>query len=258
MNNFNKYHGAGNDFIMINNTGDDCFDIDSELFESMCHRRFGIGADGVIVIENSDHFDFKMRYFNSDGVEGTMCGNGGRCAANFAFNENICNNQTEFEAIDGRHSAEIIDYKTVALKMQDAIPPKKTSHGWFIDTGSPHVVVFTDDIDNLDVYNEGAKIRYSTEYAPEGVNVNFIKIEQDKIKIRTYERGVEDETWACGTGSVASAIVANWNNDMKHVDAIIEAKGGVLEVSFDKSEIITEIFLKGSAIKVFEGRYYGN
>ncbi|MFW6101370.1 MAG: diaminopimelate epimerase, partial [Bacteroidota bacterium] len=205
---FHKYHGAGNDFIIINNR-QGVFPPDKNVIKRLCRRRFGIGADGLMFLETSAEADFYMRYFNSDGNESTMCGNGGRCIVSFAYDQGLIDKKTRFLASDGPHEAVIRDDNLVALKMQDVERVKTLGEHYFVDTGSPHYVRFVDDPEQVNVYEEGRKIRYNSQFSETGVNVNFVSLEEgDQIAIRTYERGVENETLACGTGAVASAISA--------------------------------------------------
>jgi len=251
-----KYHGAGNDFIMIDNR-DDIFPAeDAHLIEKLCHRRFGIGADGLILIQNHQDFDFLMKYYNSDGYESTMCGNGGRCSVAFAeYLGLIQNNKTTFMAIDGIHYAEIWQ-DSVRLKMNDVKNIVETKNYFYLNTGSPHLVIFTENTDETDVVAEGRKWRYNKQVAENGVNVNFVqKLDQSTLKIRTYERGVEDETWSCGTGSVAAALAYHLsvNSDQKSGKVKLIAKGGELIVDFEHEETFyRNIFLTGKAVKVFK------
>jgi diaminopimelate epimerase len=253
---FSKYHGAGNDFIIIDNRKNQ-FSPETSLINKLCHRQFGIGADGLMLLEQNPDSDFKMRFFNSDGKESTMCGNGGRCIVLFAKSLGIINDQTRFIGVDGLHHATIVDENTVNLKMKDVDNIEHDDDFYLINSGSPHYVTFVKDIDSIDVTLEGRLIRQSILTDSGGVNVNFVQITSDGIKIRTYERGVEGETLACGTGAVASAIATNhWLEDQKK-DYQINARGGILYVSFIKSndEKYTNIWLKGPAIHVFDGLY---
>jgi diaminopimelate epimerase len=225
-----------------------------DLINKLCDRRFGIGADGLILLENSDNFDFKMIYFNADGKEGTMCGNGGRCIVAFAKELKIINNITSFEAVDGEHSANIKN-DLVSLKMADVNTIKEFKNHTFLNTGSPHHILFQTNIDDIDVKEKGAKIRYGKPYFEEGTNVNFVEqIDANSFKMRTYERGVENETLACGTGATAVAIAANKTNKTNANHIKLEVLGGNLEVSFDfENQNYTNVFLTGPAVKVFEG-----
>lgn len=255
---FQKYHGTGNDFIMIDNLNG-LFDGNNEpLIRKICQRRFGIGADGLILIEPESDSDFSMRYFNANGKEATMCGNGGRCAVSFAATLGLIQHKghTRFKAVDGIHEA-IIKQNSVRLKMSDVSHIKLTKHGYYLDTGSPHLVKFVKNPDHLDVFREGRKLRYESEFAPEGVNVNFVEIADQKLLIRTYERGVEDETLACGTGSVAAAIAASIETG-RHADPFqLAARGGELQVSFscEQEGIYRNVWLEGPTQFVYEGKF---
>ena len=252
---FFKYQGAGNDFIIIDNR-DRQFNGDNiSLIKKLCDRRFGIGGDGLMLLENHSDMDFTMRYFNADGREASMCGNGGRCIAAFAVHQGIVETPDNFTfmAVDGEHQASYND-GTVNLKMIDvdtiSIQPNHT----FLDTGSPHHVEFVDKIEQLDVYKLGKEVRYSEHYAPDGTNVNFVQFKDlNNIKVRTYERGVEDETLACGTGVVASAISAHLKKP-EYNQFNIEVLGGNLKVTFDaENRQFKNIWLEGPATFVFKG-----
>ena len=252
--NFYKYHGTGNDFIIIDNR-EKAFNIDNEIIEKMCDRRFGIGADGLMLLENDTDTDFRMVYFNSDGYEGTMCGNGGRCIVAFAKKLGVIKNKTKFIAFDGIHFAEIND-GLVSLKMLDLDDIKNIENDYFLDTGSPHYVKFIDDFNSIDVYNDGKAIRNNDTFKAEGTNVNFAQINGKTIKVGTYERGVEDETYSCGTGVTAVAICAFFESDKKINNFDIETKGGNLNVRFEnKNNLFENIWLTGHATFVFNGEY---
>ena len=253
--NFYKYQGTGNDFIMIDNRELFFPKNDIQLINQLCDRRFGIGADGLILLENSDNQDFTMIYYNADGKVGSMCGNGGRCIVAFAHQLTIIENKTTFDAIDGLHEA-TIENDIVSLKMIDVDTIESTNKHLFIDTGSPHHINFYDDISQIDVKKIGAKIRYGAPYFETGTNVNFVEqITEDTFKVRTYERGVEDETMACGTGVTAVAIAANDTHKTASNSIKIEVLGGALEVSFKKQgDRYTDIFLKGPAEFVYQGK----
>jgi diaminopimelate epimerase len=252
---FNKFQGAGNDFIIIDNRSEIFNPYDHELIRKMCDRRFGIGADGLILInKTTEEYDFEMIYFNSDGFEGTMCGNGGRCAVEFARKHNIAGSSVVFKAIDGLHQA-TVEEGSVNLQMRDIREVSRIRDNYFINTGSPHYLIFNNDIDNLDVYSEGKKIRYSADFAPGGTNVNFIQPAGDGIYVRTYERGVEDETLSCGTGVTASAIAAVLTGQFVSSPVSVKTKGGNLSVKFNvDGEKITDVWLSGPATFVFEGK----
>ncbi len=252
---FWKYQGAGNDFIMLDNRTGTASKLTTEQIRFLCNRHFGIGADGLIMLENSPNSDFFMRYFNSDGRESTMCGNGGRCIVMLAYHLGIIGESTLFSAIDGLHEATIVSDSFVKLKMSNAqIPVQIFPNHYMIDTGSPHLVVFTDDVSTINVNLLGTELRYNKEISPHGVNVNFCQIENQTILIRTYERGVENETLACGTGSVAAAITSVVTKKINAIPVEVIAKGGRLQVSFEPTNnMITNIYLSGEARKVFYG-----
>lgn len=252
---FYKYQGTGNDFIMIDNRSLFFPKQDINTISTLCDRRFGIGADGLILLEPSENEDFKMVYFNADGNEGSMCGNGGRCIVAFAEKLNVIQNKTTFEAIDGLHHATISN-ENVSLNMIDVHTVEVQEGYTFLDTGSPHHVCFLEDIENLDVKSIGAKIRNGSPYFKEGTNVNFVEQQSEsQFKVRTYERGVEDETLACGTGVTAVAISANKTNKTNKEHLVIEVQGGVLEVSFKKEgNAYKNVYLKGPAQFVYAGK----
>jgi diaminopimelate epimerase len=251
---FYKYQGAGNDFVMIDNR-EKVFDgTNAKLIEFLCHRRFGIGADGLITLEKSNEYDFEMMYYNSDGYEAEMCGNGGRCIVAFAKKLGLVENDAQFMAADGEHEAHIDDEGLVNLKMGNVDGVEVHSDGYFLNTGVPHLVHFVDDLKIIDVDIEGRQLRYDARFQPAGTNVNFVKDEGDKLTVYTYERGVESETLACGTGITASALSAAYKNGVNEGKYDIIAKGGQLEVHFKREgEIFTNVWLKGPAEMVFEG-----
>lgn len=252
---FFKYQGAGNDFIMVDNRSRVFPKNNVSLIHKLCDRRFGIGADGLILLEPSEKHDFTMVYFNADGKEGSMCGNGGRCIVAFAKKLNMIKNKTTFEAADGLHYAEI-ENELVNLQMADVENIEIYDTHAFLNTGSPHHVNFCNFVENLNVREMGSKIRYGAPYFEEGTNVNFVEqISGNSFKVRTYERGVEDETLACGTGVTAVAIAANKSNKTAEEKIYIEVLGGKLEVSFKKEgNSYKNVFLKGPAQFVFEGK----
>lgn len=253
---FFKYQGTGNDFVLIDNRD---FSFDSgnvDLIESLCHRRFGIGADGLMLLEPSETTSFTMRYYNSDGRESTMCGNGGRCIAAFAVNRGVVNSGEyfSFDAVDGVHEA-LVDDEAVKLKMVNVDGYQEKNDGIFMDTGSPHFIKFVDDPEQVDVFKEGKYWRSHSSFAPGGTNVNFVgKPIDGEIQMRTFERGVEDETWSCGTGAVASAI-ASAIRIGKGTSFGMKVPGGKLTVSFDVAETggFENVWLNGPAKYVFEG-----
>jgi len=254
--NFFKYEGAGNDFIMIDNRNESFEAGNNDLVAEMCSRKTGIGADGLLLLENHSDYDFKMRYYNADGSETEMCGNGARCIVLFANFLGIIGGKTNFMAGDGSHEA-YIEGSHVRLKIRDIDKIQEEENFYLINTGVPHYVCFTEDLNNIDVYKEGRKIRYSQEFNKIGINVNFVSIDENKISVRTYERGVENETLACGTGIVASSIITSIHTGRKYNNFTVLAKGGILEVSFDPKEnnIFKNIWLKGPARFVYKGEY---
>jgi diaminopimelate epimerase len=248
---FAKFQGTGNDFILINNF-DFSFSFSQNEIERLCHRRFGIGADGLILVQPEAGFDFRMVYFNSDGRESTFCGNGGRCVVAFAKRLGLIDNKANFLAKDGPHEAEF-QGELVQLKMRDVEQISEKTLGSELFTGSPHLVRWVDDLENLEVKKEGASIRYSPEYQAEGININFIKKTVSGIYVRTYERGVEDETYSCGTGVTASALVASTFG--LHSPITVSTPGGNLQVEFEKDGLggFRNVYLTGPAQFVFEG-----
>lgn len=255
--NFYKYHGAGNDFIIIDNR-DMTFGADNfSLIERMCDRRFGIGADGLMLLQDHSRFDFEMRYFNSNGYEASMCGNGGRCIAAFANKLGIFKDQTSFMAVDGHHVANLENDGEVNLKMSDVTSVEGEENDYFLNTGSPHFVKFMDSFEGLDVNKEGRIIRYSNRFMENGTNVNFVLFDKGLLTVYTYERGVEAETLACGTGITASALCAALRTNVAKGTFPVKAKGGNLSVSFErKGNGFTNIWLKGPAAFVFEGIFH--
>lgn len=254
---FYKYQGTGNDFVMVDNRQKILTKNNTNLIKSLCDRKFGIGADGLIFLEEADNSeaDFKMVYFNADGNESTMCGNGGRCIVAFANFLGIASDKTTFIAIDGLHEA-TIEREQVSLKMSDVSGVEEKEDAFFLDTGSPHHVVFTSNIDSIDIRKEGAAIRYSEKYKSiGGTNVNFVeKLDNVSFKVRTYERGVEDETLSCGTGVTAVALAAYAAGKIDAYSVNLETKGGLLSVAFEPYEThFKNIWLTGPAKQVFKG-----
>lgn len=250
---FSKYQGTGNDFIMIDQRDHSYINIhDSQQVKFICDRRFGIGGDGLILLEKSQAYDFKMTYFNSDGRLSSMCGNGGRCIVAFANQLGIFEKSCVFEAIDGMHQAEI-DNNIVSLKMSDVTEVNMDDDSFLLDTGSPHYVSFAEADKNVDIVSYGRSIRYSDPYKDQGINVNLVKANKHGIEVLTYERGVEDETFSCGTGVTAAAIASNIRLGTKSpVD--IDVRGGQLKVAFEASNgTYTNIWLIGPAEAVFTG-----
>ncbi len=252
---FYKYQGTGNDFIFIDNRENKFPKNDIKLIEKLCDRRFGIGADGLILLEDDSQTDFRMVYYNSDGNQSSMCGNGGRCIVAFAKSLGVISNESTFIATDGLHDATIFDDGIISLQMKNVDQVKIEKDYVFLNTGSPHHVMVVEDLDTYDVKGNGAKIRYSELYGKAGSNVNFIKqVSDDHFRLRTYERGVEDETYSCGTGATAAAIAMNAIGKTNSHNIKLDVEGGKLEVSFDKvDDRYINVFLKGPATFVFEG-----
>jgi len=252
---FYKYQGTGNDFVIIDNRNQNFPKYNIKLIENICDRRFGVGADGLLLLENDAATDFKMVYYNSDGNESSMCGNGGRCIVAFAKRLNLVTDKTLFIATDGLHHATILEDGNVSLQMKDVDEVKIENDYEFLNTGSPHHVLMVEDLKNLDVKTNGSKIRYSDLYGQAGSNVNFVKqISENHFALRTYERGVEDETLSCGTGATAVAIAMNAIGKTNSEEIQLDVEGGKLKVSFHKqNNIFTNVFLEGPATFVFEG-----
>ncbi|MHC1704080.1 MAG: diaminopimelate epimerase [Tenuifilaceae bacterium] len=253
--NFSKYQGAGNDFVIIDNRPG-TFPKETELIKKLCDRHFGIGADGLMLLETSKEADFYMRYYNSDGIESTMCGNGGRCITHFAKQIGIIKSSTtNFIGIDGKHTAHFEDLNLINLKMQDVYGVEIGDRYYFLNTGSPHYVCFVKNLQEIDVNNEGRRIRNSFNLKNGGTNVNFVEVINNQIYIRTYERGVESETLACGTGSVASAITFCLHYNKVYPEYTINTLGGKLTITFNKKsdKEFNDIWLKGPATHVFDG-----
>ena len=251
---FYKYQGTGNDFVMIDNRQQTFSKNDAKTIAFLCDRRFGIGADGLILLENDPLLDFKMVYYNSDGNESTMCGNGGRCIVAFAKFLGIMDQETTFNAVDGKHYATIKD-DIVSLQMLDVQEIKEKEGKYlFLDTGSPHHVQKVQNLKAYPVVKEGAKLRYGM-YGEAGSNINFVEKNEDgSFALRTYERGVEDETLACGTGATAAAIAMHKTKETTLEKVKLQVLGGELEVSFKASDAgYKDVFLKGPAKLVFKG-----
>lgn len=255
---FYKYHGTGNDFILVNQMLVGYLrNPDPGTILDICNRRFGVGADGLILLEKSERADFRMVYYNSDGNMSTMCGNGGRCLVHLAHELQLFKEECVFEAADGLHEARIHPNGVIDLKMQDVDGYSHEDEGYVIQTGSPHLVVLTEDLDGLDVVARGRTIRNRPRYRDDGINVNFIKIENDRITVRTYERGVEGETLSCGTGVTAAALLTPILSDrFENAKKLkVHTLGGRLSVAFDRTgSTYSNVWLSGPAVKVFEGQ----
>ena len=251
---FSKYQSTGNDFVLIDNRESSFPAENTRLIQRFCDRKFGVGADGLILLEKSLIADFKMRYYNADGNPGSFCGNGSRAAVGFARSLGIIGNTANFEAYDGLHEAVIKD-NLIQIKMADVQNGRELLNGIFIDTGSPHYTEFVENLDKVDVVNDGRTVRNADVFKPDGSNINYVeKVGQGKISVRTYERGVEDETLSCGTGATAAAIaaaIAGLGNNIA-----ISTLGGDLKVWFEQNEDgYQNIWLEGPTEKVFSGEF---
>ncbi|MEM8908988.1 MAG: diaminopimelate epimerase [Bacteroidota bacterium] len=256
---FYKYQGTGNDFVLIDNRGAGHLQgRDTDLIKRLCDRRFGIGADGLILLQERQGYDFEMVYFNADGRESSMCGNGGRCITAFAKFLGIIHERTHFLAIDGPHDAFIDVEDWVELKMSDVASVESGEDYFIMDTGSPHYVIFVEDLDDIDVVNNGQAIRYSERFRAEGINVNFVEKNRSGIMVATYERGVEDETLSCGTGVTAAAIAYYLKQPTAdRQEVAISSKGGPLKVRLapDAEGGFQNVWLGGAAQQVFQGHF---
>lgn len=254
---FYKYQGAGNDFIIIDDREESFDRSNTELVKALCARSFGVGADGLMLLRNKEGFDFEMVYYNSDGNESSMCGNGGRCIVAFAKNLGVVGDSCSFVAVDGPHDANTIQTEEgewISLKMIDVSNVEKGPGYCFMDTGSPHYVTFESNLKSFDLIDEAKKIRYNGRFSAEGTNVNFISIDNDVLNIRTYERGVEDETLACGTGVTAAVLTAHATRQFQGNELNVKAQGGNLKVKFEEVEGgYQNIWLQGPAEFVFKG-----
>ncbi|HEY0299459.1 MAG TPA: diaminopimelate epimerase [Arachidicoccus sp.] len=252
--NFSKYQGTGNDFVMIDGRNKD-LNITIEGIKTICNRRFGVGSDGLIILKDHPSLDFEMDYYNADGTQ-SMCGNGGRCAVMFAKQLGILKSKYQFLAIDGEHSATLEDNDWINLRMHDVSNVDFVNSSFVLNTGSPHYVKFVEEVKKMNVAEEGRKIRYSEAYKEKGINVNFVQVLDDTtIFVRTYERGVEGETYSCGTGVTAASLVSA-HNERGFNRIEVKTLGGNLAVEFDKKgeEHFDNIWLCGPAELVFTGQ----
>lgn len=252
---FYKYQGTGNDFVIIDNRSLGLQRQDVAHIRQLCDRRFGIGADGLIYLQEREGYDFEMVYYNSDGRESTMCGNGGRCIVRFAHDMGLGQDEFSFLAIDGPHRGRILPEGIVSIQMKDVDHASHRGDHYVLDTGSPHYVQFVEGINSYAVSAKGKEIRYSDTYRAEGINVNFVEeLTPGHIFVRTYERGVEDETYSCGTGVVASAIAYFYEKSARGTDIAVKTLGGALNVKFDLlGHHFQDIWLTGPAVQVFRG-----
>lgn len=253
---FYKYQGAGNDFILIDNRNQSIDHHHPQLISGLCDRRFGIGGDGMMFLQNLEGYDFEMVYYNADGQPSSMCGNGGRCIVAFAKDLGIIGTETNFMAVDGPHYAKISaagDW--VSLQITDVDTITNDGEAFVLNTGSPHYVTLADNLEKKDVYQEGYAIRNSAAYREKGINVNFVEPVDNGYFVRTFERGVENETYACGTGVTAVALaMAKHTSKTGQINTPVKVLGGNLNIRFNyNGEKFTNIFLEGPAVKVFEG-----
>jgi len=251
---FYKYQGTGNDFVIMDNRNGQYNSLTEAQVHFLCDRRFGIGADGLMLLNNYEGYDFGMKYYNADGKESSMCGNGGRCLVAFARKMGLSSEVLRFMAIDGPHEATMKGADWVNLKMQDVKGVEVGNLYFYLNTGSPHFVKFVDDVKALDVFEEGRQIRYNDRFKAVGTNVNFVQPTDNGIFVRTYERGVEDETYSCGTGVTAAALMTSGTEE-KTYTVPVQTLGGGLEVRFTKTgeREYEDIWLCGPATLVFEG-----
>ena len=251
---FYKYQGTGNDFVIIDNR-DGSIQLSKEQVALLCDRHFGIGADGLMLLNKHDSYDFEMVYYNADGAPGTMCGNGGRCLTKFAFDKGIQANTYNFIASDGEHQAVIDENGWIHLKMIDVQEISIVHEAFVLNTGSPHYIKPVSDLSNYDVFTEGKKIRYNETYNKVGINVNFVEWNENELFVRTYERGVENETFSCGTGVTAAAIAMSAET-FGHQETKIRTLGGSLLIKFNKvnAQNFNNVRLCGPASLVYEGQ----
>jgi len=252
---FSKFQGTGNDFVILDNWNGKYGNLTKEQIRKICDRRFGIGADGLMLLNLKEGFDFAMQYYNADGKESTMCGNGGRCLVKFAYQQGLHKDSYTFLAADGPHEAEIDLNGWVRLRMKNVEGVEAGADHSLLNTGSPHFVKFVADVRGRDVREEGREIRYSKPFAQDGINVNFVEnLDDHTIYVRTYERGVEDETYSCGTGVTAAALMA-FHNEIGFNQVDVQTLGGKLSVEFERDDDshYSNIWLVGPAVYVFKG-----
>ena len=257
---FYKYEGTGNDFVIIDNRELTFQKNDKTLIQNICDRKKGVGADGLILLENHDELDFSMIYFNADGSESGFCGNGSRCITHLSNNLNIINDNAKFNAIDGIHESKITNGR-ISVKMNDVLKSDIFKYNdkystTFVDTGSPHLIRIYENIDSIDIVKEARELKLIYSEYTDGLNINFCQISDSKIKLRTYERGVEDETLSCGTGAVASAVFLKDSGLVSNDKIEILMKGGLLSVELNKEKnLFSDIWLSGEVNMVFKGVY---
>ena len=254
---FHKYHGTGNDFILVDNrTG--AYQPGEQTIARLCDRHFGIGADGLILLNDSPGYDFGMSYYNSDGRESTMCGNGGRCIIAFADFLSLTKIESRFMAVDGAHEGVVLSKKEnlyyVRIRMSDVVSFGEWNGKITVNTGSPHLLCDAEDIHQIDIREDARPLRYDEDFMPDGINVNFVQDCGDHLSIRSYERGVEDETLSCGTGVTAAALYHARQKNLKEGRIAVLTMGGILHVNFKATMTgFTDIWLEGPAQRVFEG-----
>ncbi len=254
--NFYKYQGAGNDFILVDNRDLHIDHHNPNLISKLCDRHFGVGGDGIMFLQNREGYDFEMVYYNSDGQPSSMCGNGGRCIVAFAKHLDVIGQETDFLAVDGPHYAKVSESGDwVSLQMIDVDTVQRDAEAYVLNTGSPHYVKLTNDLAHKDVFAEGRAIRNNSTYLAKGINVNFVEPLEDGYFVRTYERGVEDETYACGTGVTAVALaMAQESGQTGTISTPVKVLGGNLNIRFDyDGQKYSNIFLEGPAVRVFSG-----
>jgi diaminopimelate epimerase len=256
---FYKFESTGNDFIIIDNRVKSVI-LSNQQIKKICDRRFGVGANGLIFYNQSNNYDFEMKYFNANGYEGSMCGNGGRSLIAFSHFIGDAINDVTFNAVDGMHKGSIISKSSdkqwlIKLQMIEVEKYKMVDKAYDIDTGSPHYVEFLEELKDINVYEKGRSIRYNDVYVKNGTNVNFVEvIDENKLFVRTYERGVEDETYSCGTGVTASALAYAIKNNLQQASINIKVFGGNLKVSFEREgNKFYNIWLEGSSNFIFKG-----
>ena len=251
---FYKYQGTGNDFVILDNREGN-IQLSKEQVALLCDRHFGIGSDGLMLLNKHENYDFEMVYFNADGASGTMCGNGGRCLTKFAFDKGIQVSSYNFIASDGEHQAVIDENGWIHLKMIDVKEVLHAQEATILNTGSPHYIKPVSDLSNYDVFTEGKKIRYNETYKKVGINVNFVEWNESELFVRTYERGVENETFSCGTGVTAAAIAMSADSIGAH-QTKIRTLGGSLLIKFNKvdAQHYNNVWLCGPASFVYAGQ----
>ena len=253
---FYKYQGAGNDFILVDNSKLGIDHHHPALIARLCDRRFGVGGDGMMFLQDREGYDFEMVYYNADGKPSSMCGNGGRCIVAFARLLGVIDAETDFLAVDGPHHATIsANGDWVSLRMIDVNQLSRDEEAYVLDTGSPHYVQLASNLESKDVYADGYAIRNNNTYKAKGINVNFVEPMAEGYFVRTFERGVEDETYACGTGVTAVALaMARHHNQTGHITTPIKVLGGNLNIRFDyDGQLFSNIYLEGPAVQVFAG-----